>query len=70
MTVPMRIRIKWQHGQWWAYFNGWTKSYFHSNRLDWMCSAIAKTFPKGTLAAADYDVPGADKVRRELNASR
>ncbi len=53
--VPMRIRLKFEHGQWWAYFNGWRESYFHGERLDWMCNAIAAQFPKGTMAAADYD---------------
>lgn len=54
MSVPMRVRIRWINGQWWAYFNGYPNSYFHSERLDWMCNAIAATFPKGTTAAADY----------------
>lgn len=55
MSVPMRIRIKWENCQWWAYFNGYPMSHFHSERLEWMCNSISITFPKGTMAAADYD---------------
>lgn len=42
----MKIRIKYQNGQWWAYFNGHPNSWFHSTELKDMCEAIAAMWPK------------------------
>jgi hypothetical protein len=48
--IPMRIRLKWNGHQWWAYFNDYPKSFLHSPVLEDLCNVIARVFPKGSMA--------------------
>lgn len=41
----MKVRIKWQHDQWWAYFNGYHESYLHSSDLGALIDSIRIAFP-------------------------
>jgi predicted RNase H-like HicB family nuclease len=42
----MKIRVKWQGNQWWAYFNDYPEAYFHTDTLEQMCNSIAVAWPR------------------------
>lgn len=47
-SVPMSIRLRWERGAWWAYFNDWPEPRFFAQSLDDVCTLIRHAFPPGT----------------------